>query len=78
MYQSILNVRDIGNAIPGIDMMNCPARKLPLILVVIFLTGCATGPGPVDPRTGMTRSERNLCEAMRSFEPYKPGECGEM
>jgi hypothetical protein len=51
-------------------------RKLPVILVVTFLVGCASGPGPVDPESGMTRSQRNLCEVMRSWDPYIPGECG--
>jgi hypothetical protein len=51
-------------------------RKLPLALVLISLSSCATGSSPVDPVTGMTRAERNLCEATRSFEPYRPGQCG--
>ncbi|RJF96988.1 hypothetical protein D3870_21790 [Noviherbaspirillum cavernae] len=53
-----------------------PMKKLWIVLIVTVLSGCATGPGPVDPKTGMTQAQRNLCEATRSFEPYRPGQCG--
>jgi len=51
-------------------------RNLLAIIIITLASGCASGPGPVDPKTGMTASQRNLCVAMRSYEPYRPGECG--
>jgi hypothetical protein len=51
-------------------------RMLISILVITLLSSCATGQDPVDPNTGMTKSERNHCEATRSYRPYVPGECG--
>jgi hypothetical protein len=51
-------------------------RMLVSILAITLLSSCATGPGPVDPNTGLTTSERNLCEATRSVIPHVLGECG--
>lgn len=48
-------------------------RNLAIALAAAFLAGCA---GMSDARPEQ-RSARNLCEAMRSFEPYIPDECGE-
>jgi hypothetical protein len=52
-------------------------RALALFLLLTSMAACATGPGPTNQLTGMTRAERNLCEETRSFEPYRPGECRE-
>ncbi|WP_158590550.1 hypothetical protein [Noviherbaspirillum cavernae] len=51
-------------------------KKILIVLAVTLVNSCASGPGPVDPKTGMTKAQRNMCEATRSFSPYRPGECG--
>jgi hypothetical protein len=46
-----------------------------IVLLASVLAGCANlgihDPGP------QQRAERNLCEAMRSYRPYYPNQCGE-
>lgn len=46
-----------------------------MLLMALVLAGCAGAgmhiPGPEQ------RAARNQCEAMRSYRPYYPNECGE-
>jgi len=47
-----------------------------ILLVISLLGGCASL-GIVDPGPEQ-RAARNRCEAMRSYRPYYPNECGEL
>jgi len=49
---------------------------LAIVLATTVLVGCSTlgihDPGPEQ------RAARNRCEAMRSYNPYYPNQCGEL
>jgi hypothetical protein len=51
-------------------------RSLVIALITLLLAACAGSgfviPGPEE------RAARNRCEAMRSYRPYYPNECGEL
>jgi hypothetical protein len=51
-------------------------KSFAIVLVTTVLVGCSTlgihDPGPEQ------RAARNLCEAMRSYNPYYPNQCGEL
>lgn len=51
-------------------------KFLVMVFVAAIFTGCAPL-GIVDPGT-QQRAARNLCEAMRSYRPYYPNQCGEL
>jgi len=50
-------------------------KSLAIVIATIMLSACSSQgfhvPGPEQ------RAARNLCEAMRSYRPYYPDECGE-
>lgn len=50
-------------------------KLLSLLLLAVTLNACSSmgivDPGPEE------RAARNRCEAMRSYRPYYPDECGE-
>ena len=50
-------------------------RSLAIVLLVGLLASCATTRVP--DADAEQRAARNRCEAMRSYRPYYPGECGE-
>jgi hypothetical protein len=43
-----------------------------IVFAAALLVGCASSDFD-----SQRRSQRNLCEVMRSWEPYKPNQCGE-
>jgi len=51
-------------------------KSLAIVLLTTLLAGCSSLgiviPGPEQ------RAARNRCEAMRSYRPYYPNECGEL
>ena len=51
-------------------------KNLAVVVVTIVLTGCSTlgihDSGPEQ------MAARNRCEAMRSYNPYYPNQCGEL
>ena len=50
-------------------------KSLAIVLLATTLSACS-GAGIHD-RGPEQRAARNLCEAMRSFRPYYPNQCGE-
>ena len=51
-------------------------KYLALVLGAMVLAGCSTlGIYDLGPEQ---RAARNRCEAMRSYRPYYPNECGEL
>jgi hypothetical protein len=51
-------------------------KALAIVLVTVQLAACSSL-GIVDPGPEQ-RAARNRCEAMRSYRPYYPNECGEL
>jgi len=44
--------------------------------VILLSLSCVACSGMrVDGATAQQQSSRNLCEAMRSYQPYRPGDC---
>jgi hypothetical protein len=48
-------------------------KILSIVWVVTVLTGCSS----MSEADAKARSQRNLCEVQRSWEPYIPHQCGE-
>lgn len=51
-------------------------KRLAIVVVGALLAACSSF-GSVDPGPEQ-RAARNRCEAMRSYRPYYPNECGEL
>jgi hypothetical protein len=51
-------------------------KSIAIVLMTTVLAGCSSL-GIVDPGPEQ-RAARNRCEAMRSYRPYYPNECGEL
>jgi hypothetical protein len=51
-------------------------KSLAIVFMAALLAACANL-GIVDPGPEQ-RAARNRCEAMRSYRPYYPNECGEL
>ena len=51
-------------------------KSLAIVLATSLLASCANL-GIVDPGPEQ-RAARNRCEAMRSYRPYYPNQCGEL
>lgn len=51
-------------------------KSLAVVLVTTVLVGCSTA-GIYDSGPDQ-RAARNRCEAMRSYNPYYPNQCGEL
>lgn len=50
-------------------------KNVSVILLGLLCAACSgmgTGMGGM---SGQQQSSRNLCEAMRSYQPYRPGDC---
>jgi hypothetical protein len=50
-------------------------KSFAIVLIVMLLAGCS-GMG-MDDMSASRRAARNLCESMRSWDPYRPNQCGE-
>lgn len=44
------------------------------VILLSLLCAACSGMG-TDGATARQQSSRNLCEAMRSYQPYRPGDC---
>ncbi|MDB5841482.1 MAG: hypothetical protein JWQ23_3434 [Herminiimonas sp.] len=53
-------------------------KVMSIIFLMMLFTGCSgIGTSVTTDTSVASRSARNLCEVMRSKEPYRPNECGE-
>jgi uncharacterized protein YceK len=48
-------------------------KRISVIIAVMLLAGCSSM--DTNDASAALRAQRNLCEAMRSWEPYRPNEC---